>query len=104
MQSGVGKKVRLDSCPHASRHYLQLFMMRCRTRGPGLGTRAEMNMGLYIAKSAGFLSSRSGLLCSPLHVTPVSAARKSAGFLSSRSGLLCSVSHVTLESAALQLL
>lgn len=68
------KRVRLDSCPHARRHYLQPSMMGCRTRGPGLGTRAEMNMGIYIAKSAGFLSSRSGLLCSVSHVTPESAA------------------------------
>lgn len=54
--------------------YLQLFMMRFWTRGPGVGTRAEMNMGIYIAKIAGFLRGRSGLLCSVLHVTPVSAA------------------------------
>lgn len=68
------KRVRLDSCPHARRHDLQLFMMGCRTRGPGLGTRAEMNMGIYIAKSAGFLSGRSGLLWSVSQVTSESAA------------------------------
>lgn len=37
-------------------NYLQLFMMRCRTRGPGLGTRVEMNMGISVVKPAGFLS------------------------------------------------